>query len=97
MIPYMKQTNMNADNALESRILPEYRGCYLFVFQKYIIQTLKRQRPHLSKNYPIVFKDRMGTVHISLNSCGIYVYNRKQSHKPDRFERPRVRRNPVQN
>ena len=106
---------MNANNAtltLTLTILPEYWGCYLFVYicirrrprevstvtardkvgvgkkqfylqetprhhptilgsqdqqifavensviriQKYIIQSLKRQRPHLSNNYPSVFK-----------------------------------------
>ena len=64
--------------------------------QKYIIQTLKRQRPHLSNNYPSVLKEGIGTVHISLNSLQITVYNCKQSHKPARFERPCVRRNRIQ-
>ena len=27
-----KNTNMNADNAFELRILPEERGCYLYVY-----------------------------------------------------------------
>ena len=31
-------------------------GNYVFRIQKHIIQTLKRKRPHLSNNYPSVFK-----------------------------------------
>ena len=64
--------------------------------QKYIIQILKRPTASSLKQLSECFNDWMGTVHISLNSCWISVYNCKQSHKPFRFERPRVWRNRLQ-
>ena len=43
MMPYIKQTNMNSDKALESRILPIQWRCYLFVYSLFF----KYQYSHL--------------------------------------------------
>ena len=64
--------------------------------QKYIIQTLKRQRPHISNKNPSILNIGSEQCIAAFIVAVYFFYSCKKSHKPARFEWPRGQSTHVQ-